>query len=583
MKAFSTITPLLECIANLSGIAFQVRHNGQVVISTSSFYTRIREDDLETAMTDCYSQAQPLHQTLDAYGVNMYGTLLTKSPAPPNWLIAIWPVHWQAPQQKATKSLLEALQDILKALLNGINEIEELATELDRNYEELALYRRLQQSYDTTAPSTSDMPEIISCLREVLAADMVFSYFPDTSDLNITIFSETLQEKPHLGTFAKNIVDGINALKRDNDNHYFIINNSSKESSLASIHKRPYRLMATQAEHNNHSYGWIGVVSFDFYRSFKRSHLNMLRAVASQAALICANTHLLEGLEGLTSQVKTFKNDLANSLSNPSADADTGSLNPGDFLDKAFGHLSKSIEATKALMLRSAQMATMGQLAAVFAHEIKQPVCALDGFVQIAQLKKYDDEQTQDFKRMAKAVRRMGHIIKRFESFTQPYQQQFESISLNQIAREVYHLMRPQIELKGIEADLNRAADLPQIMADAQGLQQAVLNLVSNAIQALESNNGHRPRLQITTYHDGPQACLDVEDNGPGIPEDLVGKVTEPYFTTKNAEQGTGLGLSVVADIIEQHDGRLEIESRPGSGSRFTIKIPAQTERHQEG
>lgn len=580
MTGLKDIRPFLETIAKVCGIEFHVYHNGCACLSTTSFSTGIRESERQSAMAGFALHAKPFHAALQSDGAAICGVPLTNPHGHRSWLIALVPNNGQHRAEQDVMPLLRSLGETINDRWQHQQEIDEFATALDHSFEELALYRRIQKSLRTGTLSSKQMLEILSRLRDILQADLVFGHFPTASDLNATVTDPGLHEKLDLETFTPELIKNISNIKADIEDNHFIVNNSLSDPFFAPLCRRPFRLMAARSVHNDQTHGWIGVVSFNYYAFFKRSHLNIVQAAASQAALAGANRHLLKGLEGLTTQVQAFKQEISNEPDPYVSTTSPGGRPTDEFLNKALNDLSDSIAATKALMLRSTQMATMGQMAAVFAHEIKQPICALDGFIQIAKLKQTDPGQSEDLKMMGKAVRRITRIVQRFESFSQPHESEEKPVSLNIIAREVYQLVTPQLEYKKIEGRFQRATDLPEIIGDAQSLQQAVLNLVSNAIAAMESNNGQRSELRLTTYRQGRYACLDVTDNGHGISEELVGKITAPYFTTKSSGKGTGLGLSVVTDIAKQHNGRLEIDSTPGKGSRFTLKIPVSMRPH---
>jgi len=126
--------------------------------------------------------------------------------------------------------------------------------------------------------------------------------------------------------------------------------------------------------------------------------------------------------------------------------------------------------------------------------------------------------------------------------------------------------------------------DLPDTYADPYQLQQVFINLINNAHHALLEKSGGK--LIITTYQEGDAVCILFEDNGPGIPDEHLTRVFDPFFTTKEVGKGTGLGLSVVYGIITEHDGEISVESEPGEGAIFLIRIPIlenQTHREKEG
>ena len=124
------------------------------------------------------------------------------------------------------------------------------------------------------------------------------------------------------------------------------------------------------------------------------------------------------------------------------------------------------------------------------------------------------------------------------------------------------------------------AAGLPQIFADSHQIQQVLLNLVINAEQAMLSANG-RGALVVRTWHDSEResVMLEINDDGPGIPEELQAKIFDPFFTTKEVGQGTGLGLTVAYAIVQEHGGRIQLESRPDAGASFYVDLPINGRR----
>ena len=579
MTQIHTIAHLLERVAGLCCIEFQVHRNGKPIIATRSFCAGVDASHTQSVIARFAPHAEPFQIELQPDGATICGMPLDKTQGTRNWLIALVPAHGQDRMDQDVMPLLRSLIKILKDRSADKDEIDELAVALDHSFEELALYRRLQKSFGTGTLSFSGLSDTLARIRGLVNADVVSIHFPADPDRNITICGPDPHEGMDIHAFVHDLNTHIVKVGTTDENNYISLHNASCDPVFSSISKHPFRLMAARSVFNDHTYGWLGALSFNLNASFNRSHLNMLQAAATNAAILAANNHLLGGLEGLTAQVNAFKHNLTLGPGKSLTRTDARGRQTGDFLEESFNQLSQSIEATKTLMMRSTQMATLGQMAAVFAHEIKQPVCVLDGLIQIAQLKGTGPGQADGYQGMAKSVRRINRIIKRFESFARPNEQRMAPVQFNRIAWEVYQFVKPQLEANNIEGSFVRTAGLPEIMGDAQSLQQAVLNLVSNAIQSMESNNGQGSELQLRTYYQDHQVCLEVIDNGQGIPEALMDKIIEPYFTTQPPDKGTGLGLSVVTDIVEQHSGRLDIKSWPGNGSRFTIKIPAHIEK----
>ena len=148
-------------------------------------------------------------------------------------------------------------------------------------------------------------------------------------------------------------------------------------------------------------------------------------------------------------------------------------------------------------------------------------------------------------------------------------------VDINQVVRETLALRTYEQRVTNVTVIDALAAGLPKVFADGHQLQQVLLNLVINAEQAMLSANGHGV-LVVRSWHDADREAviLEINDDGPGIPEDMQPKVFDPFFTTKEVGKGTGLGLTVAYAIVQEHAGRLRIESRPSSGASFYVELP---------
>ncbi len=148
-------------------------------------------------------------------------------------------------------------------------------------------------------------------------------------------------------------------------------------------------------------------------------------------------------------------------------------------------------------------------------------------------------------------------------------------VDVNQVVRETLALRAYEQRVSNITVIDALAAGLPQVFADGHQVQQVLLNLIINAEQAMLSANG-RGILVVRTWHDPAQEAvvLEINDDGPGIPDDLQPKIFDPFFTTKEVGQGTGLGLTVAYAIVQEHGGRIRLESRLGRGASFFVELP---------
>ena len=240
------------------------------------------------------------------------------------------------------------------------------------------------------------------------------------------------------------------------------------------------------------------------------------------------------------------------------------------------------------LLRRGERMASLGTTLAGVAHELNNPLAAIGGFAQLMLRESTGSEEDRaalqtihhESNRAAKIVRDLLTFARREES------QQRERIDLNDVIGYLMATQRYAMETRGIERELRLAPDLPPVLAERTQIEQVALNLLVNARQALEAmidapaeiGEGPRqrtPRIGVRTWSDGARVMLEIADNGPGIPADLRSRIWDPFFTTKPEGEGTGLGLAMVHGIVTGYQGTIEVDSDPGSGTRFVVSLPA--------
>jgi len=223
---------------------------------------------------------------------------------------------------------------------------------------------------------------------------------------------------------------------------------------------------------------------------------------------------------------------------------------------------------------RAEQFATMGHLTATMAHEIGTPLNAVSLHLQM--LARSPGLMAADRQRLAIIEQQIQRLVKTIQDFLaaariEPRPRTL--VDLNALVRNVTSLMAPALAAKSIAHDLRMANQLPFIRADEHQLQQLLLNLLSNAVDAMPGG-GH---LRIETAAGEGAVSLTVADSGPGVPPELRDRVFEPFFTTKGAA-GTGLGLAVCRGIVEIHHGTIELDNRSGDGATFVVRIPTHSE-----
>ena len=217
------------------------------------------------------------------------------------------------------------------------------------------------------------------------------------------------------------------------------------------------------------------------------------------------------------------------------------------------------------------RLATIGQLTAGIAHELNEPLAGILGFAQLAHgCAGVPKEAKADLERIMAASLRAREIMKKLLLFSRQQTPEKTSADLNQVVEEGIYIFRARCAKEGIELDLSLDPKLPRITADPAQLMQVLVNLVVNAIQAMPDGG----RLSVTTRAGPAHVALVVEDTGTGMAPDVIEKLFVPFFTTKDVGEGTGLGLPVAHGIVIAHGGTITVDSTPGEGTVFEVRLP---------
>jgi signal transduction histidine kinase len=217
------------------------------------------------------------------------------------------------------------------------------------------------------------------------------------------------------------------------------------------------------------------------------------------------------------------------------------------------------------------RLATLGQLAAGVAHEINEPLASILGFTQLCRKHPGLPAQARtDLDKIVTVTLHVREVIRRLMLFARGRPRVRARVDLNRTVGEGLDFLESRARMAGIAMDRRLAPDLPVVFGDSSQLLQVLVNLVINAIQAMP--RGGRLTVETTAVPDG--VLLSVEDEGVGIPPDVLEHIFERFFTTKAVGEGTGLGLPVVHEIVNAHEGSVHVISEPGKGSRFEIRLP---------
>jgi len=233
-------------------------------------------------------------------------------------------------------------------------------------------------------------------------------------------------------------------------------------------------------------------------------------------------------------------------------------------------------------LVQAEKLSGIGELTASVAHELNQPLnvtkIICQSILKDIEKDRFNQKSAiQDLPEIIAQIKRMAEIIDHMRVFSRRTEGNIEEkTNLNIVVENALTFLKQQLKAHNITLIKNLAPDLPDIKADSIRLEQVFMNLITNARHALENSKEEERRIEIKTYsnNDMSAVVVEIKDNGPGMPQDVRDKIFESFFTTKEAGKGTGLGLSLANKIIEEHSGKIEVESKLGEGSTFKVILP---------
>jgi len=218
-------------------------------------------------------------------------------------------------------------------------------------------------------------------------------------------------------------------------------------------------------------------------------------------------------------------------------------------------------------LVHSERFAAVGEAAAYVSHEIKNPLMVIGGLAQQV-ARRLDDEAIRNkLQIIQQEVRRLESFLEELRDFTRPVMPVKQKIDLNQVVKDVEAMMVELAKEKGISLG-EKLSHVPFLEADPNQLKQVLVNLVKNALEATEADG----RISLATGFEDGQAWFSVQDTGRGMPAEVLENIFHPFFTTK--DKGTGLGLAVIHKIVTDHHGSIQVDSTPGRGSTFLVRLP---------
>jgi PAS domain S-box-containing protein len=233
-------------------------------------------------------------------------------------------------------------------------------------------------------------------------------------------------------------------------------------------------------------------------------------------------------------------------------------------------------------LIQAEKLAAMGQMLAGVAHELNNPLTAILGVTELLREREGTvDSVKRQLELTHRQARRAARIVQNLLEFSRPASPQKKSVDVNNLVERTLQLHEHSLRRNNIQVDFHPQPELPGVVGDANQLIQVLLNLVTNAEQAIREVR-ETGRIQIRAGSNPTHVAITVQDDGVGIRPEALPRIFDPFYTTKRPGGGTGLGLSICMSIIREHGGNIEAESLPAGGSAFTIYLPAASGREPE-
>jgi two-component system, NtrC family, sensor kinase len=307
--------------------------------------------------------------------------------------------------------------------------------------------------------------------------------------------------------------------------------------------------------------------------------LDMLSRIESEICIPLMNKEQLIGFLNLghKTALEMYTPEDLNLLS-------TLAQNAAIALDNAL--LYEDLKRQKSLMRRTDRLRSLETIAGGFAHEIRNPLTSIKTFIQLAPERREDDEFVVSFSKVvSEDVHRIERLIQEILDYARYMQPRLSEEDLNDVVESSLYFVRVKADGKDIAVEKELAGDLPSVLIDRQQIKQVLLNLYLNALDAMPDGGGLFVKTHsLSKGNENKWVQIEVRDTGSGISGENLDHIFDPFFTTKHESEereGTGLGLTIIHQIVQEHRGYIEVESQSGVGTTFFVNLPANPMVHE--
>jgi PAS domain S-box-containing protein len=256
-------------------------------------------------------------------------------------------------------------------------------------------------------------------------------------------------------------------------------------------------------------------------------------------------------------------------------------------LEQMVEERTQQLRETHAKLIHQDKMASLGKLSASVVHEVNNPIAGILNLILLMKRIVAEEPDAADGREafggylnlMEAETRRIGRIVSNLLSFSRQAKMEFKPANLNTIIEKTLQLNANLIKIYGIRVQMRLDPELPEIVGSADQLQQVVMNIVSNAVEAMEGQTGGLLAVESRRSPEDGKIQMSFTDTGVGIPKDHLPQLFEPFFTTKKKGSGVGLGLAVAYGIVQEHGGAITVDSTVDKGTTFVVDLPLNRDR----